>query len=153
MSSIVRPVPPVVKTKRTPSWSANRLATPTMASRSSDTRSWLTSSPARRQSATSAGPETSSPSPRASEVEIVSTAALTPKLIAPVRAGPGPSRTTAAPVVPAARLLHQRELGDLDAPLEALDHVVDRQRSHRRERSARPAVVRPIPQVAPGAQT
>src|SRR3954462_7381947 len=75
-SSAVMPVPPVVKTKRAPS-SAWRTIALEIASRSSDTTSCTVSSPAASHSSTSAGPERSSPSPRAIVVEIVRTAART----------------------------------------------------------------------------
>src|SRR5256714_12131897 len=75
-SSRVIPVPPVVKTKRAPP-SARRAIACEIASRSSDTTSCTVSSPAASHSSTSAGPERSSPSPRAIVVEMVRTAART----------------------------------------------------------------------------
>src|SRR4051812_49186089 len=72
-SSRVIPVPPVVNTKR--ALSAWRLIAAVIAAASSDTTSCTVSSPARSHSSTSAGPERSSPSPRAIVVEMVRTAA------------------------------------------------------------------------------
>src|SRR3954451_2586270 len=74
-SSRVIPVPPVVNTKR--ALSAWRWMAAVIAAASSDTTSCTVSSPASAHSSTSAGPERSSPSPRAIVVEIVSTAART----------------------------------------------------------------------------
>src|SRR4051794_15638793 len=70
------PVPPVVNTKRAPS-SAWRAMASLIAPRSSLTTSWMVSSPACSHSPTRAGPERSSPSPRAIVVEMVRTAAST----------------------------------------------------------------------------
>src|SRR4051812_11085534 len=70
------PVPPVVNTKRAPP-SACRAIASVIAPRSSLTTSCVVSSPASSHSPTRAGPERSSPSPRAIVVEMVRTAART----------------------------------------------------------------------------
>src|SRR6185312_6498107 len=81
-----------------------------------------TSAPASSARCASSGPEASSAWRRATDVEMVRTAVRIAVRLA--LAAPGP----AAP----AGLLDQRDRGDLDAPLERLDHVVDRQGGDRR---------------------
>src|SRR6185295_5789342 len=114
-SSGVSPVPPVVNTNATPASTCAR-SRASISRRSSATISVATTSaPASRAACASLRPDTSSPSPRARDVEIVMIAAC---IAASLR--------LPAPVLLAAGLLQQGDLLDDHAPLDALDHVVDR---------------------------
>src|SRR5207249_13699 len=118
-SSGVSPVPPVVNTKALPASTCARSRSAIASASSGTTSVATTSAPASAASSASRGPETSSPWPRASEVETVITAASMAR-----------SLGGAAPVLLTAGLLEQRQLDHLHAPLQPLDHVVDRQRGH-----------------------
>src|SRR5947209_17233955 len=94
-----------------------------MSARSSGTTSIATiSAPASSARRASSGPDSSSLSRREALVETVSTAALIE---------PGTLRRLAVRLL-AAGLLEQGDLADLEVLLQALDHVVDRERGDAR---------------------